>query len=257
LPNAAKACYFCGKLAPEVIETPEKKEVPAPKRSADEAIFATTTASMAQKKGAGKTAFRIVLVAVGLLVLFLVGKEVMMLFGGSGAECRQKMAYDPVNGLLWHRGNSYPMTHDDAARHCEKLRIGARDGWRLPTIAELRTLVKGCVATGQAGTCQIRDACLSRQCRVDECAGCSTGAGPGDEGLYWEKGVWEREYGSAQGYYWSSSAVKDSPADEVWAVSFVSGGIVAKERESGGEIRCVSGPVSFAERLRLYILFRK
>lgn len=262
LPNNAKACYFCGKLTPDVAPSEkaapsEKKEVPAPKRSADEAIFATTTASMAQRKGAEKTVVRVILVVVGLVALFFVGKEAMVLFDGSGDAYRQEISYDPVSGLLWQRSKVDPMTYEDGARYCERSRLGAMEDWRLPTIEELRTIVRGCMATVHSGTCQIRDDCLSRQCRVDECAGCGAGAGPGEEGFYWERGVWEREFGSTRGEYWSSSVVKDGPGDEVWAVSFVSGGIAPKERESGGETRCVSGPASYMERLRLYLLFRE
>ncbi len=259
LPNAVKACYFCGKLTPEVVGTPEKekKEVPAPKRSADEAIFATTTAAMAQKKGAGKTAFRIVLVAVGLILLFLVGKEAMVLFDGSSDEPRRKVFYDPVNGLLWQRSPTVPMNYEDAARYCEKMQVGAMAGWRLPTIDELRTLVKGCTTTGQTGTCQIRDDCLSRQCRGDECAGCGERGGPGEEGLYWEKATWDHEEGMARWFYWSSSAPKEAAADESWVLSFVSGGITAQDRDTGGHVRCVQGPAPLMERLRLYLLFRK
>lgn len=256
LPDDAKACFFCGRLVSSA-GTPQKKGVPAPKRSAEEAIFATTTASMAQRKGSGKIFLRIVLVALGLVAILLIGKEAKGLFDGSGDAYRQGISYDPVNGLLWQRSKADPMTHIDAGRYCERSRVGSRDDWRLPTVGELRTIVKGCATTAQGGTCQIDDACLSRQCRDEECVGCGAVAGPGEDGLYWEKGTWEYEYGSTQGYYWSSSAVKDSPVDEVWAVSFVSGGIVAKERESGGEIRCVSGPVSIRERLRLYIFFRE
>ncbi|MCF8031842.1 MAG: DUF1566 domain-containing protein [Desulfarculaceae bacterium] len=61
------------------------------------------------------------------------------------AEAGQGVVRDPDSGLLWQRGGSpQPLTHEQAAAYLAALnlrRLGGRQGWRLPTIAELMTLL--------------------------------------------------------------------------------------------------------------------
>lgn len=59
--------------------------------------------------------------------------------GGDGA------VRDTVSGLVWERGGSpYAVSHAGALAHAQRLnaeRFGGREGWRLPTVDELRTLL--------------------------------------------------------------------------------------------------------------------
>ena len=70
-------------------------------------------------------------------------------------------------GLTWSDASSSPMTWDKAITYCENI------GGRLPTISELRTLIKNCPATETGGECGVTDECLfSNDCRNDPCDGC-------------------------------------------------------------------------------------
>lgn len=49
---------------------------------------------------------------------------------------------DGITGLMWQRtGSTTEMAWADALTHCQSQTLGGLSGWRLPTYAELRTLV--------------------------------------------------------------------------------------------------------------------
>lgn len=49
---------------------------------------------------------------------------------------------DEVTGLLWQRvASTTPSRWADAEAYCRTLEVGGRDGWRLPDVKELRSLV--------------------------------------------------------------------------------------------------------------------
>ncbi len=107
---------------------------------------------------------------------------------------------DPMSGLTWQdppysgRKNS-----KDAKSYCASLSL-AGGGWRLPTISELRSLIRGCAATQVGGSCGVTDSCLSwDDCRDSSCRGCSSWSGPAD-GCHWPG-----ELSGTCSWYWSSS----------------------------------------------------
>jgi hypothetical protein len=81
--------------------------------------------------------------------------------------------YDPTTGLCWQDwtdgGGGY---WDDAVAYCAALSLGGYDDWRLPTISELRSLIRGCPATETGGSCGVVDTCLSFDCWSARCEGC-------------------------------------------------------------------------------------
>lgn len=105
---------------------------------------------------------------------------------------------DPDTGLTWQVAHTGGKMSDSAAKsHCSDLDL-AGGGWRLPTIGELGTLIRGCPATEDGGIC-------------------SLGYGPAC-GCYWP---YELAGTCAEGY-WSSSYVKDDPK-QTWGINFSSG----------------------------------
>jgi hypothetical protein len=113
----------------------------------------------------------------------------------------------------------------EAVTYCENL------GGRLPTISELRTLIKNCPATETDGACKVKDDCLSLDdCWDDACDGC--GSDPDDLGKY---SVFGDIY-----YLWSSSEPSGS-ADFAWDVPFFNGGVsyYGKNSSLNDFVRCV------------------
>ncbi|MDP8223223.1 MAG: DUF1566 domain-containing protein [Candidatus Lernaella stagnicola] len=125
---------------------------------------------------------------------------------------------DSSSGLTWSvTPSSDWMTWEEAISYCENLSLGGHDDWRLPTISELRSLIRGCDATVTGGVCAVTDGCTDSGCWNDPCAGCAEGQGPGLDGAYWPN-----EMSGNIGWHWSSSAVTDD-GTLAWAVNFYSG----------------------------------
>ena len=127
---------------------------------------------------------------------------------------------DDVSGdLTWQDPPSEDyMTWEEAIEYCETLSFDGHDDWRLPTISELRSLIRGCDATELGGSCGVTDGCTdSSDCWNDACDGCNYLEGPGSGGAYWPDGM-----SGEIDWYWSSSPVADY-GDCAWFVSFYYG----------------------------------
>ncbi|HOW51673.1 MAG TPA: DUF1566 domain-containing protein [bacterium] len=149
-------------------------------------------------------------------------------------EIRGDVVIDENTGLMWQReraGNS--MKHAAAIEYCNDLSLGGYSDWRLPSISELKTLIVGC----QSGTdaCKVSDNCLSSSCYSDSCY-CKGSQGPGEDGFYWQKGVWQ----GGGTYFWSSSVQSDS-SHFAWDVNFDNGSVNSNYRYGDSYVRCDRG----------------
>jgi len=140
---------------------------------------------------------------------------------------------DPDSGHTWQmKPTGGTMSWSDAKAHCRNLSLEG-EGWRLPAIDELRSLIRGCVATQSGGRCNVAPArCLSWSCGDDSCVGCYTGEGPGDAGLYWPNAI-AGECCS----YWSSSL--GAGGDHAWGVHFDNGSLYINDVSLDDRVRCV------------------
>jgi len=130
------------------------------------------------------------------------------------------------------------MKWGDAVTYCQDLTLSG-GGWHLPTISELRTLIRGCAATQTGGSCGVTDNCMDSGCRSDSCDGCS-GSGPGANGCFWPS---QFNGFCNPGCYWSSSAAAGQhPGHGWWQVCFDNGGIIfygCYTNNDVGNVRCV------------------
>ena len=140
---------------------------------------------------------------------------------------------DPASGLTWHvTPTGDYMTWSSAKTHCTKPPLDG-GGWRLPTIGELRTLIRGCPATETGGSCNVEEGdCLEYSCRDKSCNGCTQNAGPAD-GCYWPDNML-----GACSWYWSSSPMEDSNNNHAWRVYFYDGHVYYNYAYYG-YVRCV------------------
>lgn len=136
---------------------------------------------------------------------------------------------DTTTGLTWQvTPTGVTMDPRAAQRHCRSLSL-AGGGWRLPTISELRSLIRGCPVTELGGSCSVTDDCVDwERCRGDSCDGCSGGDGPAN-GSYWPV-----EMLGSNDFHWSSSQFHGY----YWAVRF-SYGILYSNITSDAVVRCV------------------
>lgn len=142
--------------------------------------------------------------------------------------------YDPEFYLTWENpGAEGWMTWGVAENYCKGLVLEGYTDWRLPTVAELRSLVRDCVATNSWGDCKVKDGCLTIACRFDVCDGCLADEGPADAGCYWPS-----ELKGFCDWYWSSSIV-DGFNDNAWFVDFHNAAVDFEYRQMAMSVRCV------------------
>ena len=144
-----------------------------------------------------------------------------------------ELAYDSVSchtidGNMWSPMASSYMNWSDAIDYCNNLTACGYSDWHLPTISELRTLIKNCSGTVTGGSCGVTDNCLSwDECRNDACSGCDYDS----NGKYSKLGDTD--------WFWSSSTLSDL-TDGAWGVGFDAGYVSANDKDYGNNVRCVS-----------------
>ena len=142
---------------------------------------------------------------------------------------------DPSSGHMWENPPSGEIKSWSSAKSfCQSLNLGGYTDWELPTISELRSLIRGCPGTVTVGACDVTDSCLlSSSCWDEEnCWSCSAGAGPA-EGCYWPD-----EMQGECSWYWSSSPVEDVD-DDAWLVNFDNGYVSNPSVDNAKHVRCV------------------
>lgn len=114
------------------------------------------------------------------------------------------------------------MTWSEAKTYCSKI------GARLPTISELRSLVRVCVSTGTGGACGVTDNCLKDDCYdSNDCSACTVDT----SGKY--------SYFGDNFELWSSSGVSTVEGD-VWTIDFGSASLNYRWDALKFKARCVS-----------------
>jgi Protein of unknown function (DUF1566)/PEGA domain len=143
---------------------------------------------------------------------------------------------DSSSGLTWQVSPmGKAMIWNAAKSHCASLRLGGSSGWRLPTISELRSLIRGCPRIQKGGSCRVTDSCLSRRCwRKDKCYSSSRKDVLGPGGAYWPPELKGKAW-----HYWSSSAVVADSDYRAWTVGFDDGRVYYRNVRYGSFVRCV------------------
>ncbi len=143
---------------------------------------------------------------------------------------------DQATGLCWQpEAREYPLVWSAAGDYCADLSLGGHVDWRLPTVDELRTLVRECPTTEHGGSCRVTDGSPLRDWSMGECLGCAHLQGSGEGGAYWDSAmVGPTSYG-----FWSSSEVVDR-LGESWSISS-EGAFLVREAQSASDhhVRCV------------------
>jgi Protein of unknown function (DUF1566) len=158
-------------------------------------------------------------------------------FGGEDDDDSNQGAVwtDSDTGLWWQIVPEEKIRDfKDAIDYCEDLILGEFDDWRLPTISELRSVVRDCPNIEAGGKCEVTDNCLSFECTDDSCSECGGEIGPGEEGMYWPN-----QLDGPCCDYWSSEDADDS-GFHAWVIDFFNG-LLAPSQKFGSDnrVRCV------------------
>ena len=145
---------------------------------------------------------------------------------GNGEACQNGQCVvvntwtDPTSDLTWQVTPTGGEMHwSDAKTHCAGLSLDG-GGWHLPSISELRTLIRGCPGTVTGGACGVTDMCLNYSSCYDVggCTDCPWLSGPAD-GCYWPD-----EMQGTCSCYWSSS-LESTYVHSAWIVYFNEGDV--------------------------------
>lgn len=174
---------------------------------------------------------------------------------GDGQGDESAMTYwtwtDATTGLTWQMPSAvHVMNWNEALDYCAGL-YDEGGGWRLPSIDELRTLVRGCPATEPGGACGVTETCLDLwQCFTDTpesstsaCNGCMDG------GCSWDPALFYEGEPDCVPSYWSSSTYhavipgtgEPTPEDGLWAWTMSYAGAMVGFNEKSGALG--SGPI--------------
>ena len=154
-----------------------------------------------------------------------------------------KPCIDSATKLIWSSATSQNKKWAEAENRCSELEEGGFKNWRMPTISELRTLVRNCQKTATGGLCKVTDECTASyssanpQCyNIDLCTSTTNAIGIercGDQtdGSY-------SLLGDASVYLWSSSE-PDEDHDKAWYIYFKNTNILNQKKTLTGQVRCV------------------
>jgi Protein of unknown function (DUF1566) len=149
---------------------------------------------------------------------------------------------DPTTDLMWQLNPTGGKMHYGGGKSlCRELILGDYDDWRLPTISELRSLIRGCPATETSGSCNVTDSCKVDDCSNDSCFGCDNDSGPGPDGEYWHE-EFESDCSEEGCFdYWSQTLLYRDMDVDCWYISFNRGRIRNTGTGSKFYVRCVRG----------------
>ncbi|MBI5501077.1 MAG: DUF1566 domain-containing protein [Deltaproteobacteria bacterium] len=140
---------------------------------------------------------------------------------------------DDTSDLCWqHPAELSGRSWDAAVTYCDGLVLGGHDDWHLPTITEMRSLIRGCPATVVTSLdCGVSDWCVP--CGTTPCEGCGYIGGPGEGGCYWDDAL-----GADCEYlpFWTAAATDDGRA---WYVYFSYAALFRWETTHALRVRCV------------------
>ncbi len=172
------------------------------------------------------------------------------------AEQEEEPPYEPIwrdpDTLLY-----WPLTRDagtwsESEQYCEDLEWGGHSDWRLPTVTELRSLIRGCGADldsdcmvfeddrdlGVNSQC-IYETCdsmycvgMQEPCEIEECEKCP---------FVYNQCYWPEVFGTcpSSADYWSSTAERWGMEEEHWYVGFKHGSVIWGRDSYVKGARCV------------------
>ena len=153
------------------------------------------------------------------------------------------------NGLIWSARTDSAMTVANAQKHCTNLDEGGFKDWRLPTISELRKLIKNCPNSVIEGTCGVRSeafgeegedgyqpACTCTSCRKDTCE--QNSCEEDLNGRYTPFGAADASLNPPK--FWSSTPrCSEDHSQNYWTVWFSNAYIGNQKNDEKDWVRCV------------------
>ncbi|MCP4678467.1 MAG: DUF1566 domain-containing protein [Deltaproteobacteria bacterium] len=142
--------------------------------------------------------------------------------------------YDPATELCWQNPpTDSEYNWNQAQAFCEALSRNGYNDWRLPSIDELRSIIRGCPATEIGGECPVTEG-SGNDDKTDACDGCPP---PSDV----TKCYWNPVFGGLCGSYMSSSYNASRGTIGIWYVFYFDASVrsVITLDSNDALVRCV------------------
>lgn len=153
-----------------------------------------------------------------------------------------------VEGNMWSARSKEPLTWREASEYCHDLREQEHNDWRLPTIDELRTLIKDCSATETGGSCGFTDECIKNEedpvnnCFEPQSCTCEWRYSYQDDSSYSKLDDWDA--------LWSSIPDDCKNNEDAWYVNFSDGGIYKPNTSYNAACEYYYTPVNYVRCVR-------
>ncbi len=196
-------------------------------------------------------------------------KEQVCKDDGSGwapcVACTNTYTYwnDPSTNLTWqdpqkdaYNDKDIGVSQPDGVQYCKELVLGGYNDWRLPTIDELRTIVRGNPHTETDGDCPMTEGSPRATMNDPGCMPITEYGGPGEGGCYWTpelNGTCDKPDPAANGHPLETCTATVSSDNPEWIadVMFDNGAAPFNHILSYADVRCVrtgpTKPVTCAE----------
>lgn len=164
---------------------------------------------------------------------------------GKCAEAPIKMYTDPTSGLMWEAvlGLDVPTDLPEAIAYCDSLTLGGHGDWRVPTISELRSLIRGCPNSVSGGPCGISDQVTEWVVLNETCWTCPFSEGPAANGCYWPDEIQDTECDMRSFMSTTHCTNENLGPNEIFAVRFHTGSLgyfnLTTSDAGAGRVRCV------------------
>jgi flagellar biosynthesis GTPase FlhF len=126
------------------------------------------------------------------------------------------------NGLMWEK-ETRKMNWNDAMEYAKNLRLGGYSDWRLPTVDELKEVVRSCGGTSVEHSDKNFYSILDKNKANFSYQSCYKNKGFKNDDWYW---------------YWGSTSISGG-TDYGWLVDFDNGGVYYYRKDGNDYLRCV------------------
>ena len=155
-----------------------------------------------------------------------------------------------IDGKMWSARSKEYMTFIEARDYCHYLTELDYTDWRMPTIDELRTLIKDCSKTETGGSCGLTDECITNEedsvynCFEPQSCNCERKwkYDYPDSSSYSKLGDWEE--------LWSSIQNDCRNNEDAWYVDFSDGGIHQPTASANVACEHYSSPTNYVRCVR-------
>lgn len=141
------------------------------------------------------------------------------------AQASSAITAERIGNLYWSEKGPKKMNLTEAQGYCRRLNESGISGWRLPTIDELRTIIRSCPGSQSGGACKVSE---NKGCLAPNCISSACKCGSNNMGKY-------SVFGDKE-YLWSSS---EKSSDRVYTVDFSHAEINHQYIGNSYYVRCV------------------